>query len=88
MLEVETMSNNESLGIIKQLDGQYVATLEREIEHKVENVWSMLVDSSHLLEWLAPGTIELRVGGSAKLDFVDSGIIIDSKVSAFEEEKS
>ena len=87
MLEVETMSNNESLGIIKQLDGQYVATLEREIEHKVENVWSMLVDSSHLLEWLAPGTIELRVGGSAKLDFVDSGIIIDSKVSAFEEEK-
>ena len=33
---------------------------------------------------LAPGEIELRKGGSAKLDSVDSGIVIDSTVSECE----
>jgi hypothetical protein len=34
-----------------------------------------------LVKWLAPGRIELRPGGAAKLDFADSGIVIDSVVS-------
>lgn len=33
---------------------------------------------------MAPGTIELRRGGRAQLEFVDSGIVIDSTVSAIE----
>lgn len=37
-----------------------------------------------LVKWLAPGEIELWEGGSAKLNFTDSGIVIDSKVTAIE----
>jgi uncharacterized protein YndB with AHSA1/START domain len=36
------------------------------------------------MEWLAPGEIELRKGGAAKLNFTDSGTVIDSTVSEFE----
>ena len=81
------MGSNESFGIINKSDEYYVATIERQIEHKTEKVWSMLVNSSHLVDWLAPGQIEQHKGGVAKLDFVDSGITIDSKVTAYEEEK-
>jgi uncharacterized protein YndB with AHSA1/START domain len=44
----------------------------------------MLTDPARIVEWLAPGEIELRKGGSAKLDFADSGIVIDSIVSDYE----
>ncbi|MCP4984130.1 MAG: polyketide cyclase [Gammaproteobacteria bacterium] len=44
----------------------------------------MLTAPSRFVEWLAPGEIELHKGGSAKLDFVDSGIVIDSSVSECE----
>ncbi len=72
---------NEELGSIEYVDGYYVAKLERELEHDQNAVWSMLTDPSRIVEWLAPGEIELRAGGSAKLNFVDSGIVIDSIVS-------
>ena len=76
---------NDSLGIIEESDGNYIATLEREIEHKSENVWSMLIDPSRLVDWLAPGEIESCEGGMAKLDFVDCGIVIDSKITAYQQ---
>ena len=34
-------------------------------------------------QWLAPGEIEPHRGGQARLDFVDSGIVIDSEVTAY-----
>jgi len=37
-----------------------------------------------LAQWLAPGRIELKVGGAARLDFADSGTVIDSQVAACE----
>ncbi len=78
---------NESLGIIEKSGGRYIATLERAIEHKPEKVWSMLVESSRFIDWLAPGEIEPCKGGVAKLDFVDSGIVIDNKITAFEQDQ-
>lgn len=33
------------------------------------------------------GTIELRAGGQARLNFTDSGIVIDSTVTSFEPEQ-
>jgi uncharacterized protein YndB with AHSA1/START domain len=45
----------------------------------------MLTDPAKLPEWLAPGHIEPRVGGAARLDFAESGTVIDSQVSAYEE---
>ena len=47
-------------------------------------VWSALTEPDQFVQWLAPGSIELRQGGAARLDFVDSGIVIDSTVSAIE----
>ncbi|MDG2072417.1 MAG: SRPBCC domain-containing protein, partial [Pseudomonadales bacterium] len=57
----------------------------RVFDHDMASVWTMLTDSANLVNWLAPGTIELELGGVAKLDFGDSGIVIDSKVSAYSE---
>jgi uncharacterized protein YndB with AHSA1/START domain len=78
------MSDNESLGTIRRLDGQYEARLERVLEHDQARVWAMLTESAHLADWLAPGTIELRMGGAARLNFVDSGTVIDSIVTAID----
>jgi uncharacterized protein YndB with AHSA1/START domain len=50
-------------------------------------MWAMLTDPDKLVEWLAPGDIELREGGQAKLNFTDSGIVIDSTVTSFEPEQ-
>lgn len=61
------------------------ARLRRRIDHPPAAVWRMLTDPARLPEWLAPGRIEPRVGGVARLDFADSGAVIDSRVSAYEE---
>jgi uncharacterized protein YndB with AHSA1/START domain len=65
--------------------GDYVeARMTRLIEHPQALVWAMLVEPAKLAQWVAPGRIEGRVGGAARLDFADSGTVIDSKVSAYE----
>jgi len=46
-------------------------------------VWAALTEPARLPQWLAPGHIELCLGGAAKLDFADSGGVVDSKVTAF-----
>ncbi len=77
-------SNDIELGNIEHKDGYFEAHLERYLDHDDETVWSMLTDPSRFVDWLAPGQIELRLGGAAKLNFVDSGIVIDSEVTAYE----
>jgi uncharacterized protein YndB with AHSA1/START domain len=52
------------------------------LDNRVEEVWAALTKPEIRVQWLAPGTIELRRGGAAKLAFEDSGIVIDSKVTA------
>lgn len=44
-------------------------------------VWSHLVESERLGAWLAPGRIEPGVGGRARIDFGQSGVVIDSAVT-------
>jgi uncharacterized protein YndB with AHSA1/START domain len=55
----------------------------RHFPHPAKKLWEMLTEPSCLVQWLAPGKIEPRIGGFAKLDFVDSGIVIDSAVTEF-----
>jgi uncharacterized protein YndB with AHSA1/START domain len=57
------------------------ARLTRVIDDSLDRVWAALTESEELVKWLAPGEIELREGGTAKLNFTDSGIVIDSKVT-------
>jgi uncharacterized protein YndB with AHSA1/START domain len=54
------------------------------LDNHLEEVWAALTEPQHLVQWLAPGQIESHVGGAARLEFADSGIVIDSKVTAFD----
>lgn len=54
------------------------------LDNPVHEVWGALTEPARLAQWLAPGTIDLVPGGRARLDFADSGIVIDSPVSAVE----
>lgn len=76
--------DNPQLGIVRRLGDGFEGRLGRVLGHGREPVWQMLTDASSLPQWLAPGTIEPRVGGEVKIDFADSGTLIDSRVLAFE----
>lgn len=77
--------SSDELGVINKVESTYEARLERLLEHDQQAVWAMLTEPARMVEWLAPGEIELRQGGAAKLNFVDSGIVIDSTVTEFAE---
>ncbi len=66
-------------------DGSVIeARMSRIIDDSLDRVWVALTDCEELVKWLAPGEIELRLGGSVKLNFADSGIVIDSMVTALD----
>lgn len=57
------------------------------LDNPTQEVWAALTDAAQLPQWLAPGDIELVVGGAARLDFADSGVVIDSQVTAVEPQR-
>jgi len=61
-----------------------VARMTRISSHPPPAIWRMFTAPELLARWLAPGRIEPRLGGAVRLDFADSGAVIDSEVSAFE----
>ena len=61
-----------------------VAGLSLTLDARLDEVWTALTAPECLVRWLAPGAIELRPGGAARLAFADSGIVIDSTVTAVE----
>ena len=75
---------SEDLGTLTRAGTRLQGRMERMLDQDPPTVWAMLTQSERLAEWLAPGTIEPRPGGAAKLNFTDSGIVIDSTVSAFD----
>lgn len=66
----------------RQADGWH-GRLTRQLPHPPVRIWQMLITPAGLAQWLAPGTIEPRPGGRVQLDFGDSGLRIDSRVTAF-----
>lgn len=74
---------NERATFLRMGD-QVQVVLERTFEHAPARIWSLLTEPAELPQWLAPGAIELRAGGAARLDFGDSGVVIDSLVTAFD----
>lgn len=72
------------LGELRKVDGGFAGRLERLITHDRAAVWRMLTEPEELPKWLAPGTIELRLGGAVRIDFADSGTVIASKVAVLE----
>lgn len=57
--------------------------IQRAFEAAAGQVWAALTEPQDLVQWLAPGMIEPRLGGAVRLDFADSGAIIDSLVCAY-----
>jgi len=79
------MSTSDApLGKIERQVDAFVGRLERVYEHEPAAVWRMLTEPAAFAQWLAPGAIELRAGGAVRIDFGDSGVVIDSHLSAFE----
>lgn len=76
--------DNIKPGTIRRVEGGFEGRIERTYEHDQAALWRMLTDPQALAQWLAPGTIELRVGGAVRIDFADSGTVIDSKVLALD----
>lgn len=68
-------------GTISEKPDCYEIVLERKFECGPGKVWEFLTRPDAIAQWLAPGKIEMRKGGSARLDFADSGIVIDSTVT-------
>ncbi len=71
-------------GQVRRLEGCFEGRIERVYEHDQAALWRMLTEPQALAQWLAPGTIELRPGGAVRIDFADSGTLIDSKVLALD----
>ena len=65
----------------ERADGRITARFGLTLENHVDEVWAALTDPAKLVDWLAPGEIDARPGGAVKLNFVDSGIVIDSTIS-------
>ena len=57
---------------------------ERFLPHPMSKVWAALTESDRLIEWMAPGEIDLRPGGRVVLRFTNSDTVIDSVVTAVE----
>ncbi len=74
----------DELGTIRRVGNRFEARLERTLEHDQQAVWKMLTDSSQLPQWLAPGTLALSKGGTAKLNFPESGTNVESVVTAID----
>ena len=72
------------VGTIRRDYRGFEAVLSRDIAHTREAVWAMLVDSDKIVQWLAPGDVELRPGGAVRIDFPESGASIDSHVLALD----
>ena len=71
-------ATHQELGDLRRVGATLEGRLERRIEHDQQTVWTLLTAPERLAEWLAPGTIELRLGGAAKLNFTGSGTVIGS----------
>jgi uncharacterized protein YndB with AHSA1/START domain len=65
----------------KRADG-YQLRFERHLRHPVEKVWAALTNPAQLAQWLAPGEIELTLGGRVYLAFTDGDSVIDGRVTA------
>lgn len=73
--------DNIEPGQLRILDNGFEGRLERLfIGHDRNAVWRMLTEPEKLAQWLAPGSIQLSMGGSVRIDFADSGTTIASTV--------
>lgn len=69
-------------GTVHESEDGYHLRFERQLHHPVEQVWSALTNPTQVAQWLAPGEIELTLGGRVHLAFTDGDGVIDGQVTA------
>jgi uncharacterized protein YndB with AHSA1/START domain len=69
-------------GTVHKHEDGYQLRFERQLLHPVEKVWAALTNPAQLAQWLAPGEIELTLGGRVYLAFTDGDSVIDGRVTA------
>lgn len=74
-------------GQVRRVDDGVEGRIERVYAHGPAALWRMLTDPQAMAQWLAPGTIDLRAGGAVRIDFADSGTLIDSTVLAIDAQR-
>ena len=80
--EVPHVRRRIALGRITRTENGFEAQ-RRVFAHPAAAVWAMLTEPAQMAQWLAPGRIEPERGEAVRIDFADSGIVIDSRVTAF-----
>lgn len=66
---------------LRSADGRVEGVLTRDLPCPAEKIWEYLTDPKYLPLWLAQGQVEVGPGGFARLDFGQSGSVIDSPVT-------
>jgi uncharacterized protein YndB with AHSA1/START domain len=69
-------------GTVHERADGYQLRFERHLRHPAEKVWSALTDPAQVAQWLAPGEVELTLGGRVYLAFTDGDGVIDGRVTA------
>jgi uncharacterized protein YndB with AHSA1/START domain len=69
---------------IHRQPGFVEARFRASFDNSADEVWSFLTDPARLPLWMAPGEVGLALGAPVHLDFGDSGVVVDSVVTAFE----
>jgi uncharacterized protein YndB with AHSA1/START domain len=75
-------SDRSRYGTVHERADGYQLRFERHLLHPVEKVWAALTNPAQLAQWLAPGEIELTLGGRIYLAFTDGAGVIDGRVTA------
>ena len=65
----------EGMGLVERSGDRAEITFERSVAASVDRVWQALIRAEDLSAWLAPTEIELRVGGSFRVEFDQDQIV-------------
>ncbi len=83
MTQHPDQTNRSRYGTVHERADGYQLRFERHLLQPVEQVWAALTSPAQLAQWLAPGEIELTLGGRVYLAFTDGESVIDGRVTAF-----
>jgi len=75
-------SDRSRYGTVHTRADGYQLRFERHLLHPVEMVWDALTNPAQRAQWLAPGELELTLGGRVSLAFTDGDGVIDGRVTA------
>jgi uncharacterized protein YndB with AHSA1/START domain len=82
MIQHADQSDRSRYGTVHERADGYQLQFERHLRHPVEKVWAALTNPVQLAQWLAPGEIELTLGGRVYLAFTDGSGVIEGRVTA------